>query len=352
MFALATVSMVAPAPAGATATETRDRVTTFAKVPEPGHPFGVLPAGEVVYVTTSGGNPTTGNTEGEKLLTYDRRGRLLSTKPVTPARPTMGLWDLARDAEGRLYVGDMNGRVLRFRVSDGELTDGEVYASSPPPYSLGAWYTSMWMGFEFDREGNLYVSDSQIAAIWRIPPNGEPEIYFQDARLAGSPLGGPSGAAIGPDGKLYITVIGSALPGNLNDGIVYRLRLSERPSAADLETFHVFRAGGGGGSLAGPIERPFPGPMDLAFGRSGRAYVTLGYGYQIAVLSPDGEELRRISSPLFATPAGLAFAGRSLLVANSDFAPAEPDLWRILKVGVGERGMPPIRPSLGGGGDR
>src|SRR2546426_11075600 len=39
MFVLAAASLVAPAPAGATATGKLDSVTTFAKVPEPGHSY-------------------------------------------------------------------------------------------------------------------------------------------------------------------------------------------------------------------------------------------------------------------------------------------------------------------------
>jgi sugar lactone lactonase YvrE len=144
---------------------------------------------------------------------------------------------------------------------------------------------------------------------------------------------------LGPDGKLYLTVMASALPGNQHDGFVYRLRLSERPSAADLETFHVFRSHAG---------QHFPGPMDIEFGKSGRVYVTLGYGYQLAVLSRDGKEIRRISSPQFATPTGLAFFGRSLLVSNADFAPEERDKWRILRVWVNDRqGAAAVRPSVG-----
>jgi hypothetical protein len=228
-------------------------------------------------------------------------------------------------------------------VSGGRPTDSEVYASVPPPYSLGGWYASMWNGLAFDRDGNLYVADSQTGSVWRIPPNGEPEIYFRDTRLAGSAPGGPFGARIGPDGKLYITILGSGLPGNLNDGIVYRLRLSEHPSAADLETFHVFRVG------SGRPDHLLPGPSDVAFGRSGRVYVSLGFGDQIAVLSPGGKELRRISSPLFATQSGLSWFGRSLLVGNGDWAPGEDTQhkWWILRVWVGDRGVPPVTPSVG-----
>lgn len=67
---------------------------------------------------------------------------------------------------------------------------------------------------------------------------------------------------------------------------------------------------------------------------------------EVAVLDRDGAELRRISSPLFASPFGLAFLGKSLLVANGDFSPVDnPESWLILKVRVGDEGLPLIRPS-------
>jgi hypothetical protein len=69
-------------------------------------------------------------------------------------------------------------------------------------------------------------------------------------------------------------------------------------------------------------------------------------------LDPSGNEIRRISSPLFHSPWGLAFTGRSLLVTNADIQPLEiPDRWKVLKVFVGERGAPLNRPGSSGADD-
>jgi hypothetical protein len=85
-------------------------------------------------------------------------------------------------------------------------------------------------------------------------------------------------------------------------------------------------------------------------------YVALIGTNQIAVLDPAGNEIRRISSRLFDSPWGLAFMGRSLLVTNADIQPIEsPARWKVLKVFVGESGLPLNRPrttsedSLGAG---
>jgi hypothetical protein len=63
------------------------------------------------------------------------------------------------------------------------------------------------------------------------------------------------------------------------------------------------------------------------------------------VLDPSGNEMRRISSPLFDSPWGLAFLGDSLLVTNADInAKESPQNWIVSRVFVGEPGLPLNRP--------
>jgi DNA-binding beta-propeller fold protein YncE len=88
-----------------------------------------------------------------------------------------------------------------------------------------------------------------------------------------------------------------------------------------------------------------PQAAGLAFAESGNMYVGLIGTNQIAVLDSAGNEIRRISSPLFDSPWGLAFMGQSLLVTNADIQePQSPSRWNVLKVFVGERGLPLNRP--------
>ena len=92
-----------------------------------------------------------------------------------------------------------------------------------------------------------------------------------------------------------------------------------------------------------------PQPTALAFAESGNLYVSLLGPNQIAVLDPTGDEVRRISSPLFHSPWGLAFEGTSLLVTNGDLEPDDnPDAWKVFKVFVGETGLPLYQPTTTG----
>ena len=118
--------------------------------------------------------------------------------------------------------------------------------------------------------------------------------------------------------------------------MIYRLRVVDHPSPSDLELVHRFPA------VAGQAA---PQASGIAFARSGNLYVGLLGPNQIAVLDPHGNEIRRLTSPLFDSPWGLAFMGDSLLVSNADINPVEsPSKWIVSKVIVGEPGLALNRP--------
>jgi outer membrane protein assembly factor BamB len=320
--------------------------TIFASAPAPGHLFGVAVDNDRIYVSTSAGDffadPATGghlNSDGERVFAYDRSGRLAQTTIIT-TRPNadMGLFGLALDGNPRpdhqLYIADMNGRILRLSLDQKNPTP-EVFAQ-PPSELAGGWMVTMWNDLVFDRAGNLYMTDDK-PRLWKVTPEGQASIWFEDPRLTGlfGFAGGPLGGRIDPSGKFfYFTITASAtFPG---EAVVYRLPLVEHPSASDLQLVHRFPVVPG---------QALPQASGLTFAASGNVYVGLIGTDQVAVLDPRGNEIRRISSPLFHSPWGLAFVGQSLLVTNADIQPREiPDHWKVLKVFVGERGLPLNRP--------
>jgi sugar lactone lactonase YvrE len=68
-------------------------------------------------------------------------------------------------------------------------------------------------GLAFDNDGNLYVSDSILGAIWRIPPGGSAELWLQHELLSGclpdDPFGA-NGVALW-EGNLYAANTGKGL---------------------------------------------------------------------------------------------------------------------------------------------
>ncbi len=57
-------------------------------------------------------------------------------------------------------------------------------------------------GLALDPSHNLYVSDSILGAIWRIPPGGQAELWLQDESLAG--LAELNPFPIGANGVTYL----------------------------------------------------------------------------------------------------------------------------------------------------
>ena len=352
--AIASVLAAGIAPTSAAAKGPRiGPVRVFASVPAPGHPFGIAVDDGRVYVSTSAGDffadPANGghrNSDGERVFTYDAGGTLLDTTSIaTMPDATMGLWGIAVDGNAgprhALYVADMNGRILRVPLG-ARAGAPEVFSQVPEDTGLaGDWMLSMWNDLVFDPAGNLYVPDDK-PRIWRVGPDGHASIWFTDPRLAGffGFAGGPIGARIDPSGRwLYFSITVSAeFP---LEGTIYRIRLVDHPTADDLQLVHRF-------PLVPNADPPQPGA--IAFAASGNLYVSLLGPNQVAILNPAGDEIGRISSPLFHSPWGLAFTGQSLLVANGDLEPGDnPAAWKIFKVSVGERGLPLNEPRLPAG---
>ena len=322
--------------------QTIGNTAVFATAPFPGHLFGVAIDADRVYVSTARGDffAQQLNSAGERVFAFDDKGKLLTTTTIeTKPNSDMGLFGLALDGNPRrthkLYVADMNGRILTLDLSQKHPTP-ELFATPPAPLNTGDWRTTMWNDLVFDRAGKLFMTDDK-PRLWRVTADGTASVWFQDSRLLGALgfAGGPLGGRIDPTGKcLYFSItVSAAFPG---EAVIYRLPLVDHPSASDLQLVHRFPA------VAG--EAP-PQATGIAFAKSGNLYVALIGPNQIAILDPAGNEIRRISSPLFDSPWGLAFTGRSLLVTNADIQPVEsPGRWNVLKVFVGERGLALNRP--------
>jgi DNA-binding beta-propeller fold protein YncE len=324
-------------------------VSVFASAPAPGHPFGIAVDENRIYVSTSAGDFFAGhqNSDDERVFTYDASGNLVGSTTIDTAdKSDMGLFGLALDgnsgANHKLYVGDMNGRILRLDLGRHPAAP-EVFSQVPANTGLaGDWMLSMWNDLVFDKAGNLYVPDDK-PRIWRVAPDGTASIWFTDPRLTGffGFAGGPLGGRIDPTGRwLYFSITVAADPALA--AVIYRVRLVDHPAASDLEVVHVFPFD--------PNAAAPPQATGLAFAKSGNLYVSMLGPNEVAVLDPAGNEIGRISDPRFHSPWGLAFMGNSLLVTNGDLEPADnPDAWKIFKVFVGETGLPLNRPKIAGG---
>lgn len=343
--------MLVPASAAHAARPWLD-VRVFARVGDPGQPEPVVvgPQGRRVYVGT--------NQQGKgdarapsRVFAYDRHGRLLREYVIEgqPLAEDHGIQSLGLDGQGLLYALDRSAspRVLTIERRSGEQRTYARFRDVPP---CSGTRNRNCSATRFDRpagpdyavfapDGHLYVTDIDQALIWRVPSGGgKPTVWFTDPVLEN--LFGPNGCQFGADGRtLLFAVTAQGLnAGNPTRGALFELPVRRSGRAGKLHRFWT--------------SRPLDGPDGLALARSGRVYLALAGANQLVVLSPSGEELRRVpASPLhnlllpvpFDGPASVAFLGRRVLVSNQSTAGIRRN-WAVFDIFAGERGLPLYRP--------
>jgi sugar lactone lactonase YvrE len=300
-------------PAGAAQRPLGD-VRVLAVVPPPGFPESLVVRGSRAYVST----PSRGGTAGQgpsKVFAFNaRRGNLVRTYEIQGESLAQdhSLTNMAFDRAHRLYVLSNQLGLIRLNIKTGAQ---EPYASPPvnlppcatvtPPTPCSPTVADappLANSIAFDGTGIAYVTDSGQATIYRIPPGGgAPQIWFQDPRIAG--VVGPNGIRVSPDGQRIVVAVTFT---GASQGFIYTLPLIDTPTAADLMTFHTYGT---------------EGPDEIAFGRSGRLYVSLAVANAASVLDVGGNEIARYSGPAsdgtpMDSPSGVALRGRSLLMNN------------------------------------
>lgn len=370
---LAALPLSAPELAASSPPDGHDRpfgdARVLAHVPTPpGFPEGILVRGNRVYVAGPATFGTTGKPpsrvvgfdldDGRVIASFETRGEDLQREHANSS--------IALDGLGRLYV--LNTQLGIYRLSLGNGAQ-EPYSSpfpdvppcspvttgpcSPTPHDAPPIPNDL----VFDESGDLYVTDSMQATIWRVPARPDPgtlerrpQVWFQDARLASEYIG-VNGLRLAPEGdRLYLTV-STDLSGR---SFVYTLPLTgapaSRPSADQLQPFFEYAPG----EL----------PDGIAFGRSGALYVALANprvsGVSIleplpsAAGSPRGQERVRLGNPAtspvhpYDSPANIAFtADGSIVLTNHAIASGvvAPQQFTVLDVFVADKGAPLFTPS-------
>lgn len=187
-------------------------------------------------------------------------------------------------------------------------------------------------------DGDLLVTEIRAGRLTRInPATGETSVFAETG-------GGPNGAAVGPDGAIYVAQNGgfawSERPGP--DGQT-RVFPGERPP--DYIGGQIQRVSPDGSEVATLYREcdgePLKGPNDLVFDAEGNFYFTdhgKVYGRQrdrtgIFYASPDGRMIREVIFPMEAPNGiGLSPDGRTLYVAETPTG----RLWAFELRGPGE----------------
>jgi sugar lactone lactonase YvrE len=333
----------------------------LAPVPSPGYPEGIVVDQHRVYVATPASYVTAGHGPSAVFEYDERDGTLLDTIYAVGenlAEPH-AFSCLTTDRDHRLYVISTQLGIARYTHRDGGWVQ-DIYAdplpqlpacNAVPPGTPCAPIPAALPPFPndlaFDAAGNLYITDSYQATIFRVPPGGGvPEIWFQSTALAGLPgLLGTNGIRVTPDGHGLVFDVSFSLeltppsPPGPPHGAMYRLPLVDQPTEADLVLLHEY--------LFAEV------PDGVAFGESGTLYVDLPGSNQIGLLAPDGTETGRLSGPTGSTipydnPANIAFDDqtRSILVANHAIESNNVHDMAVLEVFVDDRAAPLFKPDF------
>lgn len=330
-------------------------VRVFAKIGKPGQPEGIaVGRDQTVYVGTH--NYGKGDAQApSKIFAYNPSGKLKREYVITGQNMEAdhGILQLAIDADDVLYVLDRNpARIFTLDPRTGAQATYATFddvqpcgqGGTPGHCSAGVLDLAAFPDYPvFGPDGTLYVTDLEQALIWKVPPGGgAATVWFTDARLEG--VFGPNGIQFMADGKtLLFAQTGSHPPGttDLGQGALYTLPVLADGSPGELATFWK--------------GRPVDGPDGFAIARSGNVWVGLAGVSQILVLSPQGEEIKRLpETPVenqqqeipFDTPGSLAFQGDRVLVTNHSFFTGTEANWAVMDVYAGEGGLPLFHPRL------
>jgi sugar lactone lactonase YvrE len=320
----------------------------LARVPTPpGFPEGIAVSNNLVWVSGPASFGTAGLGPSRVLLYHAPSGTLLKNWPIAGENLAAehANSSLALDRLLRVYVLNTQLGIYRVTLAGQQQPYSAPFPDlkpcsqvappcSPTPFDAPALPNDL----AFDAAGNAYVTDSLQGTIWKVPPGGgQPQIWFQDARL-GFVSFGPNGIRLDPRRtKVYFTL--TADPGR---AVVYTLPLVEHPSAASLAVFHEYTNG--------------DYPDGIAFGRTGRLYVAIAtpFGSGVSILSPAGAEVAHLANhgnPIFPydSPANIAFDGTGrMLVTNHALVTGvtNPAQFTVLDVWVDDAGSPLEMPLL------
>jgi sugar lactone lactonase YvrE/dienelactone hydrolase len=283
----------------------------------------------------------------------------LLTTPGGLANPAISFVEsLVADREGNLYMADTESRVVRRLATDGtKAIVAGTRASAKPGKPLGSAgdggpatqaELSVPLGLAVDKDGNLYIADSESHRIRRVDRDGNIATVVGTgvAGFAGdggpalqAQLHAPTGLAIDRDGSLWIADTGNHRVRKVTpDGTIRTV------AGTGARGF----SGDGGPAAAARLHQP----MAVAVDSQGNAFVADGFNYRVRKVAADG-----IITTVFANePAGEASPppGRARFYPESvaidrdgNLLVADPFNHRIWKVpGVAAPGLVAGQPFL------
>jgi sugar lactone lactonase YvrE len=321
------------------------QVSTFAKIPAPGQPEGIA-------IDPSDGSVWSGSNKAHSkavIWHHASDGTLLQTYEVQghSDKASHAINGIALDGQGRVYALDYDGaRAIRLDPRTGTQEVYATFADLPTcapqrsPCEPGLLDRPAWPNWPtFDARGNLYVSDLNQATIWKVPPGGgQARIWYQGQDLAS--IYSLNGMQFDAQGRLNVMFTLSTRSDTFLQGVVYRFPVLADGRAGPRETVGASCIGDGltiglSGRLYLPCSQPFLNRLQVMDPESGRVLDSY----------PNAAVQRQLEIP-FDTPASAAFRGKHLLITNHALITQDARHFAILRLDVGEAGLPLFYPLI------
>lgn len=219
----------------------------------------------------------------------------LATMPPAPAgsaAPIIGapfIGGIVRAPDGTLFVNYSTGTA--------DLTGIWAVRPGQAPTRIAALpATSVANGLAAGPHGMLYVADSNLGVIWRVPERGgAPVVWASSAALAPSSFLGANGIKV-RDGAVWVT--------NTDAGTILRIPV-------------------GPGGAAGPIQAfatGLAGIDDFNFAGQGRILAALNLSSELALVQPDGTHtIVLTAADGLSNPTSVAVRGRTFYVPSAAY---------------------------------
>ena len=290
-FALALCTILIASFAVPAAAWNRSPATQFATLPAgTAHPEGITAdARGNLYVANF---DVSGNTTAGTIVVFDRNGRWLRTLQIGNGSPLL-LGIAFRPVTHDLLVIDFGKQQVL--AVDPQTGASSVFTTIPGGAAAGP------NGLAFDAAGNVYISDSFQATIWRTPPGGGvPVAWVTDVDLLGTTGVPPFGA----NGMAFNQNASALFVANTGNDTIVRIPLNGAGAPGTPEVF-VHSINGADGLI-----------IDAA----DNLWVAANQADEIVVLDPSGRVIAKLGDfdgiDRHGAPVGLLFPASLVMVDN------------------------------------
>lgn len=243
---------------------------------------------------------------------------------------------LAVAADGTIYIGDLNMPGVR-RIAGGKLT---TYFQASKKFRTPL---NRVRCLAIDHQGKLLAADTSTRQVYRFNADGQPEPL-----LTGLGIGIPMAMAVAPSGEIYVADLELhrvwKVPVAGGEATLHAEIVAPRGLFLDKEGYlwvvthgksaQLVRVSPDGKSVE-PIvkDRIFEFQHNVVVDEEGNAYVSDGYSQSIWKVPTGEAPIKWVTGDPLVNPVGLAWKGKSLLVAD-------PRAGTIFQIGVDKQISP------------